>query len=285
MVEHAYAVGRLRALEARMLNESQVTRMVEASDLQSAFQVLSETPYAEKIDRLPPPFDFEDLLKQGLISVQRLLDALAPRDEILDIIFKKYDYHNLKVVLKSRITGLPPQKALYEVCTLPLHELERLEICKKAELISSQNQDLRAIEDLIDQEYIKILKEAAARHRVPLFSEYVKVFSVTASLKIGLRSGKLDKEEALKDYRYTDFAGALDRFTESGNLFVLERELDDLLLRKIEKARYFTFGIEPLIGFLHAKEVELKILRLILVAKLNRIGTELIKERLRTSYV
>lgn len=279
MVEYAYAVGRLRALEARMLNDAQITRMVEASDLQSAFLVLGETPYAEKIDRLPHPFDFEELLKQELISTKRLLDNLAPKNEILDVIFKKYDYHNLKVLLKNKIIGSTSTRALYDIGTLPLHELEKLEIAQ----IASQNP--KTIDNTIDKEYLKILTQAAKRHNIPLFSDYAKTFMVSAELRITLRSKEADIEEVLKKYKYTDFAEALEKFKASQNLFVLEKELDDLLLLKIKKARYFTFGVEPLIGFLHAKEVEVKVIRLILVAKLNRMKTELIKERLRASYV
>jgi len=280
MVKYAYAVGRLRALEARLINDAQIIRMTEAPDLQSAFLVLGETPYSEKIDRLPQAFDFEELLKQELISTKQLLDNLAPKDEILDVIFKKYDYHNLKVLLKNKLTGGTSTKALYEIGTLPWHELERLEIAQKAE-----GQDLRSIENTIDKEYLRILSQVAKLKKVPLFSEYVKIYKISAEIKIALRSGRGNIEEVAKKYRYTDFNEALEKYQASGNLFTLEKELDDLLLLKIKRARYFTFGVEPLIGFLHAKEVELKIVRLILVAKLNRLKTELIKERLRTSYV
>lgn len=285
MVKHAYAVGRLRALEARMLDLSQITRMVDAQDLQSAFMVLSETAYSEKIDKLSRPFDFEELIRLELASVKALLDDLAPNDPILDVLFKKYDYHNLKVLLKNKFMGISPKEALYGIGTLPLHELEGLEIARQAEEVFSQEQSLMAIEDLIDKEYLRILKLEAQKSGVPLFLDYATVFSISSEIKIALRSKEKDPAEMIKAYKYTDFAPALDSFDGPPSLFKLERALDDLLLLKIRKARYFTFGIEPLIGFLHAKEVELKIIRLVLVSKLNKVQQELIKERLRLSYV
>lgn len=91
MVEFAYAVGRIRALEAHLLDESRVIRMMDARDFETAYQVLRENPYyAEKIDRLENAFDFESLLKEELSSVIELLNHLAPKNAFLSALFEKY---------------------------------------------------------------------------------------------------------------------------------------------------------------------------------------------------
>ncbi|MDK2799758.1 MAG: V/A-type H+/Na+-transporting ATPase subunit [Clostridiales bacterium] len=45
------------------------------------------------------------------------------------------------------------------------------------------------------------------------------------------------------------------------------------------------FGIEPLVAYLMAKENEIKIVRIIMVGKINNISNEIIRERLREAYV
>jgi len=46
-----------------------------------------------------------------------------------------------------------------------------------------------------------------------------------------------------------------------------------------------TFGPEPLFSYLVAKEMEIKILRIIMVSKMNNISPDAIRERLRDLYV
>lgn len=91
MVKFAYAVGRLRAIEARFLDRSQLERMVDAPNFEAAFIILSETGYEEKIEKLERAFDFETLLKNELEETRSLLLGLAPGNDILQILFKKYE--------------------------------------------------------------------------------------------------------------------------------------------------------------------------------------------------
>ena len=234
MVNYAYAVGRLRAIEAHMLDESHLTRMVEAPGFEEAFLTLADTPYADKIDKLEVAFDFETLLKLELWAAKELLENLAPQNEILGIMFKKY-------------------------------------------------------ETQADETYLTELNQIAQKHRIPLFTKYVKGYTILNQLKIDLLKGQLDVERALNQYRYSDFSRAailgLEHYQKSGSLHVLEREIDNYLMETLKKAKYRVFGLEPLIGFAFAKEIETKLLRLILTGKLLQIRVEDIKERLRLSYV
>ena len=69
MNAYHYGAGRVRALEAKILSPTQLSRMAAASDFEKAFAVLSETTYAEKLPRLKHPFDFEVLCKLELASL------------------------------------------------------------------------------------------------------------------------------------------------------------------------------------------------------------------------
>jgi len=80
-------------------------------------------------------------------------------------------------------------------------------------------------------------------------------------------------EDGVQTYQKTD---TLTRF---------EKLADDFLLKSIKQSKYLTFGPEPLAGYLLAKENELKLIRIIMVGKINHLPTEEIKERLRDVYV
>ena len=53
----------------------------------------------------------------------------------------------------------------------------------------------------------------------------------------------------------------------------------------MKKAKTIPFGIEPIIGYIYAKENEIKLIRIIMVGQMNNVPKEVIRERLRDSYV
>jgi V/A-type H+-transporting ATPase subunit C len=85
------------------------------------------------------------------------------------------------------------------------------------------------------------------------------------------------------------FGGALKKgveaFERSSNYSQLERLLDSLLVEETRKAKYVTYGPEIVYAYLFSKENEVRQIRIIVTGKLNAVRAELLKERLRLSYV
>ncbi len=77
----------------------------------------------------------------------------------------------------------------------------------------------------------------------------------------------------------------LSSWANTGSPAVYERLADNYLLNMVKVGLYKPFGPEPVIGYLAAKENEAKVLRILLVGKINGISSEMIKERLRDVYV
>ena len=65
----------------------------------------------------------------------------------------------------------------------------------------------------------------------------------------------------------------------------VEKALDNQKMEYVKDALYVPFGIEPIVGFLQAKETEVRNLRMILTGKISGMDDVLIKERLRDTYV
>jgi len=230
MVEFAYAVGRIRALEVHLLSESQILRLVDAKDFEAAYLVLRENPSYEDT------FDIERLLAADQSSTLDLLRYLAPANPLLESLYRKSD------------------------------------------------------PDLPLKNYLELLKETARQHPLPLFVKYAQGFILLNELKLELlMNNDFDPENILNRYRYTDYNRAvqagMSSYQKTGSLFGLEREIDNHLMGVLRRAKYQAFGIEPLLGFFFAKEIEHKLLRLILTAKQMKVRTEDIKERLRLTYV
>ncbi|MBA7526632.1 V-type sodium ATPase subunit C [subsurface metagenome] len=88
---------------------------------------------------------------------------------------------------------------------------------------------------------------------------------------------------AFTDYKDIIEAG-VNVYKKNNSLMELEKLRDNYILNFTKIGKYITFGIEPLIGFITAKENDLKNLRIILSGKLNKISENKIKERLRDTY-
>lgn len=118
--------------------------------------------------------------------------------------------------------------------------------------------------------------------------------------KVILSNGKLDYaffsdvfdeslETLIDRLAYKDYGKVVEEgisnYIKTKSLTKYEKLSDDFIFGLAKKGKYVAFGIEPLVGYLMAKENEVKIIRMIMVGKINEIPNELIRERLRDVYV
>ena len=76
-----------------------------------------------------------------------------------------------------------------------------------------------------------------------------------------------------------------DHLSRQGSFALFERGGQDLVLEYLRKAKLIAFGIEPLIAYLYSKENEIRMIRTIMVGKLNQVESSLIRENLPRVYL
>ena len=84
---------------------------------------------------------------------------------------------------------------------------------------------------------------------------------------------------------YSEYSALCPFLSGKIDLSVLERETDNVIMRIAKEARFVPFGPEILIGYVAALEYEVKNIRMILAGKDACLSSEVIRERLRESYV
>jgi V/A-type H+/Na+-transporting ATPase subunit C len=77
----------------------------------------------------------------------------------------------------------------------------------------------------------------------------------------------------------------IGEYIKNGDLGGLERYGDNYLIEYLKKAKLVSFGPEPIIAYIIARENEVRALRIILTGKKNEVQPDIIKERLRDVYV
>lgn len=108
--DFAFAVGRVRVLETRLLDSGKFERMLEARDAEEVLRVLGETEYAQAFAAIKNQNDYEAVLDYERHRVYDLVRSmLSPEPKIADLYFLRYDLHNLKVLLKAEMTATTPE--------------------------------------------------------------------------------------------------------------------------------------------------------------------------------
>lgn len=77
----------------------------------------------------------------------------------------------------------------------------------------------------------------------------------------------------------------IESYIVSDSASLLEKLSDNYIMALMKDSKLVTFGPERILSYIYAKETEIKIIRIIMVGKLNNIAEEVIRERLRDIYV
>ncbi len=324
---YTYAVGRIKALEARLIPPPEMERLLEEETQPEVLRALGEFS------------DYAELLSAGVRQPEAILEAQLRRgydivcelslgSKVIKTLRLKYDFHNLKVLLKARLLQVEPE-GFSEVGFLSPKQLTRLleekmvqgdvdpfvgETLLAALSTVDESESLDGIERILDSFYYEVfLKnlqvnpflEEYARRTIDLIN--LRTFwrvqlmdwpeeKLAASLLSGgtieeafllanLGTPVSDLVARVPDDAYrTILREALNAYQSKKDLSVLDRLTDDFLTKYLRKAKHYCFGLEPLVGYIAAKENEVMRLRVILHGKEKSLPADSLRPLLRESY-
>ena len=330
--EYTYAVGRIRELERGLLNKNLLDKMIESSDLSSSLNILMESDLGNAYSfDIYNPTNFETFLNKELLYNYKVIKNISPSPFLYYVFALNYDFHNLKVLIKSKYLNKKFTESFSEIGTVniknlviaveeekyveipvsfesaiqktiyeynKLHEPEIIDLVLDKEKYSIINNILKDIEAPFLEKVIKInidFNNFITSIRIKLrgesknFLRNVLIEGGNFNLKSlvdmydspllswGIRFSKTDYEKVME--------AGLKAYQKDNSLIEIERLRDNYILDFIKIGKYITFGMEPLIGFLIAKENDIKNIRIILSGKLNQLPPFKIRERVRDIYV
>ncbi|WP_195972377.1 V-type ATP synthase subunit C [Clostridium thermobutyricum] len=324
-------IPRLRVLETRLLDKSKLDRMIDGNSANEALKVLQESEYANVMTGIKRAEDYEEILSSELKRVYALMYSASPSKSLIDIMSLKYDYHNIKVILKGIILRKDFSNMLIPVGKMELSKLKHmvennnlrdLPIRMKEAVIKANedfevNKDPQRIDIILDRFMFLELHDIAKELNDKFVDKYLRVLVDSTNLKTLLRvkkqnkgrdfleeviikGGSIDKEvlkglltdsieNIVSKLSHTDYAEMLregiDEFTKTNSASLLEKLVDNYIMKLMKEAKFIPFGPEPVLAYIYAKETEIKVVRIIMVGKLNNIASEVIRERLRDIYV
>lgn len=330
-LQFANANARIRALETKLLDKAKIDKIIDSSSSEEALKALSETEYSNYMSNINRPEDYEILLSDELKRLYNLMYSLSPEKSIIDIMALRYDYHNLKVMMKGKILKQDLFYLLIPVGTIPEEKLKQFfssenyreispimrEGITRAEKAFEEEKDPQKIDIILDSFMYKEMLLKAEEINEDFIKNYLKISIDLTNIKTLLRAKKQNKERKfleeilieggtidkktligyemesvdniINKLSYTNYEkiirSGLEHYSKTNNISYFEKLSENYIMEFVKKAKYVSFGVEPLIGYIIAKETEIKILRIIMVGKLNNIAPEVIRERLRDVYV
>ena len=122
---YLYAVGRVKALETKLLSKSTFERMLEAPTAQDALKVLGETDYGISFGDAESVYDFEKIINSNLKETYKVVDESTKNPLFTRMSTLKYDFHNLKVLIKGEYLGDDYQGITMDLGNVSIEKIAR----------------------------------------------------------------------------------------------------------------------------------------------------------------
>lgn len=317
--EYTFAVARIRSNENKLLNAQDYASVISAPSYEEAARRLSDKGY--EINGV----DYSGALDKRLDECWELISSVLPDPSQFDSILIKNDFANLKVAEKAFILdkstdGLFERPSVYDPeeikeyvfnrknssLPFPLQHADR-----SSHRILSKTRFAQLSDSVIDRASMEWSIKLAAKADHPVLLEIAEAEAALASIKVLYRCiltekepsfmeravcacSYYDKERIIKaadkgmnaflEYlSHTSLAGAGKALKESPTAF--EKWSDDKITDILKCAKTEYFSIAPLAAYYYAATTEIRNVRIILSAKQGGLAEDIIRARVRESYV
>jgi len=320
--------ARIKAMETGLLTRERMEQVLEARTNEEAVKLLQECGYPE-LDASSPEAMDAALSAAREATLSDLLDG-APDPRYIDIFKLKYDYHNIKAVLKAQAMNVSPDSMLMDmgrvraavlkeaVLTGRLDELPEglAAAAEEAREVLDSTRDPQLSDIALDRRCYREMAAVAEETGSAFLAGYVKIQIDAANLRALVRTLRMGKggdflRTALLEggdisvdavaaagnagasgltelYGPTVLHAAAEAGAEAlrgGPLTAFEKLCDDAVGDYLAGAQFVPFGEAPLLGYLAARETEYTNIRILLMGRGAGLSADVIRSRLRKSYV
>lgn len=255
-LDYAYAVGRVRTLENRLISKPAFREAAEEKDLSGALKVIFDAGYFfEESIEIKGSAQLDAFLEREEQMLYKLLSELLLEEEILQILKGENNFENLFHL---------SQKLNYPFITDYIRhriDLGNLKMFCRIKYLGFPAQRLSSL--LLKGGFLDL--DVLIRGFDLSFSELGERMVASAYQQI--------------------WENATDALEGKETFIDLERNFEDFLMLYLRKAKYIVFGPEPVFGYGLGKMRELQLVRLLGIGKINQIPPEVLKERISETYV
>jgi V/A-type H+-transporting ATPase subunit C len=318
-----YSASRIKSLESTLLSEVQLERLLGSKDTEEAYKVMHDTFLAPYITD-PRKTNLPRVFRKCITNTKNLLTSIAPEPELMDFLWVRYDYYNLKTIAKGKKAGLSDEEIVEKCYFAGKHEPEKLlQLINKGELqhISLEfqrayDQSMSAkqvyeIDIIMNLSYFRTLSQWLQDTKNIFVHEYVQLVTDMYNLKTQLRIHALKESiefpdvfapggmipffemttkeqifEGLMRYGGNDhWKEALEEYEKNGHYSMIEKASDDYIVLFLKQKSIDIFSPATLFAFFRARKNNIDVIKTIVVAKDSGIKEGELRFMLRRLYV
>lgn len=318
---YVYAVVRVRYAELKLLSNQVLEQLISANNLQEVISLLKERGWAEDVAGQDP----EKILQREREKLWEFIDEIVADRAIFDVFKLPNDYNNLKAAIKESVMdyeypGIYISESSIDPALIRTAIKERnyqllpddmAELAERAHMEFLKTGDGQICDIIVDRACLEALLKAGAGTGNDFLKMYTEIKVASINIKTAVRgalTGKsrdflntaisecetLDKKQLVEAalsgvdsiavyLDKTAYADAAPELKKSPAAF--ERWCDNLITDRMKPQLFETFGLGPIAAYILARENEIKSVRIIMSGKLNGFSNEMIRERVRDSYV
>lgn len=262
-MDYGQSVVTIRILEKRLLTRNRLERMIEAQTPEEVLKLLGETEYSQDMADIHGSQDYEIILKRETERVFSIVRNMIKNTGIVDVLSLKYDYHNLKVLLKSKITGKDFSSLLMQAGTIDASKFkvkfetqsndlpqEIMEAIDEVQKDFEENHNPQRIDIIVDKHYFRNLSRLAKEIDVKVITDYVEGLIDFQNM---ITLFRVQKQK--RDARFLEtviFEGG----TISKNKIIASiNDNTDTILNKFKKEKLGTYLVKGLEAFSETKRL------------------------------
>ena len=214
--------AQIRSMERNLLDRARMERMLEAPTMDEAVRIVTELGY----EAFDPASDaaMNRALLQRRVALFEDLCHRVPESTIIDVFKLKYDYHNLKVLIKSRGSDVSALLVNAGRVSAPVMERRRRDdgnwdfldsamaaAAKEAERVLAQTGDPQRSDALLDRAYYSQMLSMAEEARCSYLEDYVRVSIDAANLRSVIRTLRMGRSAGfLKEFLFAGGSVSVD---------------------------------------------------------------------------
>ncbi len=319
--QYAYQVARIRGAELSLLTTPFLLELIQKEKVSDILNALREKGFGKEGDETADQILETESLKtwqfvDELVPERSFFDVFRLDHEYhnLKAAIKeagmKYPYPGI-YFKDTLIPAEELQNAIAER-KFDLLPYPYSEVAKETLDVYLRTSDGQLLDSLVDRACLQAILKAGKESDSEFIREYAEMKVASTDIRIAVRSAKTRKDKAFYESALaecatldinaltnaglnggvegicaylltTDYRDAAPELKTSETAF--ENYCDNVIMRRMQKELYESFGIGPIAAYILARESELKSVRMIIAAKQNGFSEEVMKERLRETYV
>lgn len=317
--DYVYAVTRVRAKEVGLLDSGTIHQLVEAKDVDSMMRVLSDKGWDTKENAT------EDIVSSQTDKLWELIEELKiDKDELKALMVEK-DFHNLKATIKGAYAEVEVEDLYQKYGSVDIEDIKKAvkekdfsilpqymsEYAQQAFDVLFKTGDGQLCDSILDKAALDAMTKFASQSNLDLLKSYTSLKSAISNIKIAIRGNRTGKsrkffERYLSKTNDLNVSSLIDVATKSEEdiysylsttkfkdaIEVLKKDFatfetwcDNKIVEQIRKEKYNSFTLSPIIAYIIARQMEIKNIGILIVAKRNGFSPEEINKRMRDMYV